>query len=301
MLTILHEESAMLSGSAVGRDTASSVEAARSVGLPVLDFSSDFELWGSAEEAFEAIQVRPAPEPALWVGYIPSAERYGAVYEAAAKRNLLLLNTPDEHLLAMEFPRFYPLIAGLTARSVVISSEYECEDAVAQLELPVFVKGALQSLKGKGFEACIARTLEDLRERVRTLLSQERYARGQVIVRELLLLRHERRDTRGFPRGREFRVFCLHGVALSADYYWHDDDPLMTLSADEEQAVRALAAEAARRIGTPYLAVDVGQCDDGSWTVIEVGDAQFAGAGRADRVALFQNLATRLAPPPASP
>lgn len=295
MLTVLHEESALAGTSGVGRDTTASVDAARAAGLAVVEFSSDFELWGSAAEAFEAIEARPAPVPAVWLGYIPSPERYQAVYAEASGRNLWLLNSPEEHLRAMEFPRFYPRLEGLTARSVVLTSEDDCATVPAQLEFPVFVKGAVQSLKSKGFEACIARSPQELRALVTTLLSQEKLARGQVIVRDLLLLRHEQRDARGFPRGREFRVFCLRGEPLSVSYYWPDEDPLMALSSDEEQAVRALAREAAVRVGTPFLAVDVGQCDDGSWWVIEVGDAQFAGALRADRVALFRALAAQLA------
>lgn len=289
-LVVLHEESALASRSGVGRDTEASAEAALAAGLEVRSFSSDFELWGSAEEAFEAFEPRP-PVPALWLGYIPSPERYRAIHAAAAARGLLLLNTPEQHQDAMEFPRFYPRIAGLTARSVVVTREDQCEEAARVLELPVFVKGALQSLKGNGFEACVARTVEELQERVRILLSQERYARGSVVVRELLLLRHDRRNAKGFPLGREFRVFCLRSEPLAVGYYWEsEDDPQMTLDAAEEAAVRALAADAARRMETPYLAVDVGQLDDGSWRVIEVGDGQFAGASRVDRAALFSAL-----------
>lgn len=41
-----------------------------------------------------------------------------------------------------------------------------------------------------------------------------------------------------------------------------------------------------QRLGVPYLAVDVGQLDDGTWVVVECGDAQFCGYCQADVDAL---------------
>lgn len=49
------------------------------------------------------------------------------------------------------------------------------------------------------------------------------------------------------------------------------------MTAGEEQTVLALATGAAERVGTPYIAVDVGQTEGGEWIVIETGDAQFSG------------------------
>jgi hypothetical protein len=42
--------------------------------------------------------------------------------------------------------------------------------------------------------------------------------------------------------------------------------------------------------------VDVGQQEDGRWTVIEVGDPQFAGVGHISVSTLYQNLRAALAP-----
>ena len=87
------------------------------------------------------------------------------------------------------------------------------------------------------------------------------------------------------------------GVAhwvLSLGYYWPGDDPLSALSAAENNAVRQLALEAARRLAVPYLAVDIGQLHSGEWIVIEVGDAQFAGLSRNAPLALWNRLVHEL-------
>lgn len=54
----------------------------------------------------------------------------------------------------------------------------------------------------------------------------------------------------------------------------------------------ALAGRASERLGVPYVAVDVGQLEDGSWVVIECGDAQFCGYCRVDVDALAGALLT---------
>jgi hypothetical protein len=50
------------------------------------------------------------------------------------------------------------------------------------------------------------------------------------------------------------------------------------------------SAEAARRLGVPYLTVDIGQVENGQWIVIEVGDAQFAGLSQVSPLKLWSRL-----------
>ena len=73
-------------------------------------------------------------------------------------------------------------------------------------------------------------------------------------------------------------------------YYWEGDDPLKLLMPSEEEAVLRLATEAAAQVGTPYIAVDVGQVEDGRWIVIETGDAQFSGLSQTPTLPLWNQL-----------
>ncbi len=77
---------------------------------------------------------------------------------------------------------------------------------------------------------------------------------------------------------------------LGYGYYWEGDDPLKALAPGEEQAVLTLATEAARRLGTPSIAVDIGQPEDGKWIVIETGDAQFSGVSQTPLLPLWSRL-----------
>ena len=155
----------------------------------------------------------------------------------------------------------------------------------------MFVKGAVQSRKSRGWKACVAETEDELRLLCRHLLELDNRSRGRVVVRKLVRLRHSRVSAEGFPLGREYRVFLLRGEVLGWGYYWEGDDPLKALAPDEEQAVLSLAAEAARRVGTPYIAVDIGQTEDGEWIVIETGDAQFSGVSQVPLLGLWSRLA----------
>ena len=74
---------------------------------------------------------------------------------------------------------------------------------------------------------------------------------------------------------------------------WEGDDPLAHLTPDEEQIVHVLVREAAQRIGSPYLTVDIGQDEDSHWWVIETGDAQFSGLSQTPRLVLWNQLVTR--------
>ncbi|RYE83720.1 MAG: DUF4343 domain-containing protein [Myxococcales bacterium] len=184
-----------------------------------------------------------------------------------------------------------------TPRSVTIDGDHPLDEgAIAALGWPVFVKGALQSLKGHGLSSCVASSWDELHALVATLRGHA-LSRGRVIVREWVTLRHAGRRPGGLPQGREFRVFLLRGEVMGLGYYWgdgHEDEGEMTLGASERREVEALAGEAARRLSAPLVAVDVGQLTDGRWTVIEVGDPQFAGAGRIDLPACYRRLLAAL-------
>jgi hypothetical protein len=154
----------------------------------------------------------------------------------------------------------------------------------------VFVKGIIQSRKAAGWKACVAETAEELERLCKQLLSLDVRSRGKVAVRKLARLRHSRKSAHGFPFGREYRVFLYREQVLGHGYYWEGADPLKELSGEEERTVLDLSKEAARRIGTPFIAVDIGQTEDGEWIVIETGDAQFSGVSQTPLLPLWHAI-----------
>ena len=290
-MIVFSESSPQLSASASTADLRKATGAARLTGCQVYFIPQDFEQCETAENALASVPVQEQETPAVWIGYIPNPNRYAAIYTAALDKNIRLLNSPEQHLTAQEFDQAYPRLIGWTPESVIITNEAECDDAAAQLGLPVFVKGAVQSRKSRGWKACVAETTEELRLLCRHLLELDNRSRGRVVVRKLVKLRHSRISAEGFPFGREYRVFLYGNEVLGYGYYWEGDDPLKVLAVGEERTVLKLAVEAARRVETPYIAVDIGQTEDGDWIVIETGDAQFSGVSQVPLLVLWSKLA----------
>ena len=275
-MILLAEDPQLLSPSSSRDDIARSLEAARIAGARIFTIAPDFSQCETAENALWHIPVQTQLTPAVWLGYIPDMTRYRAIYDAAHAKNIRLFNTPDQHQRAQEFDVAYPFIEDLTPRSLTMWTPADCTLAAQQIGFPMFLKGAVQSRKARGWRACVAQNEAELNELSAHLWSLENRARGRVIARKLVKLRHTRSHN-DFPLGREYRVFILNNRILSLGYYWPGEDSLAALSHAEEIAVSELALEAARRLQIPYIAVDIGQREDLRWIVIEVGDAQFAG------------------------
>ena len=285
----LAESPELLPPSSSRDDIARSLEAARIAGAQIFTIPPDFSQCETAENALWHLPVQAQPTPAVWLGYIPDFARYQAIYVAALAKNIRLINAPDEHLRAQEFDLAYPYLEGLTPRSLTLYSPADCASAAREIGFPMFLKGAVQSRKARGWRACVAHNEAELNELAAHLWNLENRSRGRVIARELVRLRHARKH-HDFPLGREYRVFILRDEILSLGYYWPGADPLATLGPNENSAVRALALQAAKRLQVPYLAVDIGQLEDNSWTIIEVGDAQFAGLSCNSPLPLWNGL-----------
>ncbi|HWB60283.1 MAG TPA: ATP-grasp domain-containing protein [Chthoniobacteraceae bacterium] len=289
-MIVISEASDQLTPSSSARDIAASTEAARLAGCRLYYIPQDFDVCQNATNALCHVPEQARESPGIWIGYIPAPEKYEDVYRAALDKRIRLLNNPAEHLRAQEFDAAYSRLLGLTPKTCIIHGVEECAAAVASVGLPVFVKGAVQSRKARGWKACVAYTLAELEELTRILLDLKQRSRGRVVVRELVRLRHTRKSAEDFPIGREYRLFIYEGRVVGSGYYWEGDDPLKELSKAEQAAVESLAREAAARLEVPYITVDIGQKEDGDWIVIETGDAQFSGVSQIPLLKLWHQL-----------
>ncbi len=141
--------------------------------------------------------------------------------------------------------------------------------AAVALGFPVFVKGLVKSAKEHGLDACLTENPEALRSR-----ASAAWERGQTLVaREYLPLRLTGVTVTSFPHAREYRFILLDKDVLARAFYWPSTDPFPSPTGEAE-ALGELIIRAAERLDARLLAIDVGQLQDGSWRVIEVGDAQ---------------------------
>jgi hypothetical protein len=272
------------------QETRQLTEIAKIAGLRVYYIPKDFGECETAENALWHIPEQNILTKCFWMGFIPSIERYRAIYDEALKKNIQLLNNPEEHQKAQEFDLSYPFLTGLTPESVIITDIEQCKDSIKKLGTPLFIRGSARSKKVLGWKACVANSLEELQTLVTFLLKNEYSSRGRVIARKLVNLRYSRMSDEGFPLGREYRVFLYNQEVVGYGYYWDGEDLLMQVSQDEEQIILNIAQKAAQKLKIPFVAVDVGQLIDGTWLVIEVNDAQFAGTGHMELFPFINKL-----------
>jgi hypothetical protein len=289
-MIVFTEASEQLLASASTRDLLASTEAAKLTGCKVYTIPPDFSQCETAENALWHVPRQEVLTPAVWIGYIPTLDRYTEIFTAARAKNMVLLNSPEQHRTVQEFDTAYPLLADLTPRSITISDPGQCGDVIVQLGLPVFVKGAVQSRKKLGWHACVAHSHYELVQLVNALLNLDNASRGRVIVRELVRLRHSRSHEE-FPLGREYRAIVYKQEMFGLGYYWEGEDELKGLSKTEQSRVEQLALEAANRLSVPYAAVDIGQLEDERWIVIETGDPQFSGVSQIPLLQLWSKIA----------
>jgi hypothetical protein len=116
----------------------------------------------------------------------------------------------------------------------------------------------------------------------------------QVIAREILNLRQNGKMHVNFPTSREYRIYLYKNAVLGMGYYWGTKDPFGELTANEIDTISTLAGEASKRLKTPLVCVDVGQLEDNTWRVIEVGDPQHSGIAHMPKHFYWQRLDTAL-------
>jgi hypothetical protein len=276
-------------------EIARHTQCAREAGARLFHFHPDFPSAMEADVALAHLPDALPGEPCIWVGTIPSPERYADVEREVARRGATLVNSQAAHLVALELQRAYPHIAEWTARTAEVRDLKDVPAALARVGLPAFIKGAVFSRKTMGWKACVAQTPEEAETLVSKLLAMPTRARGVALLREVLPLR--RAPAQGdmdFPVAREYRVFLLDGEPLEWGFYWFDETPFGPLSAVESAEMLSVARAVAARLPTRLLSVDVAQLEDGSFRCIEVGDPQFSGLSHLSAKRYWTALAARL-------
>src|SRR5262245_41656095 len=137
-MIVLSEASHEAPASASARDNREITEAAKLLGCLVYYIPSDFSRCENAENALWHVPEQPRETPGIWIGFIPSPERYEATFNEALRKQIRLLNTPEEHLTAVELDRAYPRLAGITPESMVLTDAGQWKQAEERLGYPLF-------------------------------------------------------------------------------------------------------------------------------------------------------------------
>src|SRR5262245_49707756 len=121
MLVVLGEESTHKT-SVNAQEMRVILEAAKLFGCRIYFIPADFSECETADNALAYVSEFEPPVLGIWVGYIPTIDRYTAIYEAAQRKGINLINSPAQHRTAMEFDHFYPLLGDITPKSAIVES-----------------------------------------------------------------------------------------------------------------------------------------------------------------------------------
>lgn len=249
------------------------------VDLPSYDFS--------LSQFFACRRPWHRPEKITAIGRFGATTNYDEVYQKLAAEGILLVHSPEQHLLASELTRWYPLLEGLTPRSLWFSEPPDFAILEQEIGLPLFLKGSRQTSRHKA-ALSIIRSAEDYYQAIEIYRDDPILRWQDLVCREFIQLRPVPSEpTEKIPASFEFRSFWWRGQYVGAGQYW---STAYQWNSEEEKAALAIARAAALRLNLPFVVIDVAQSITGEWIVIECNDAQESGYAAISPFALWQNL-----------
>lgn len=256
------------------------------VTTPVRSRNYDFAF----EEHFACRERTPhTAAPVEAVARVGAPADYGALYHRLLADGIRLVHTPETHRRSSELPAWYPLLDGLTPRSIWFDEPPTAAQVLALFEWPVFMKGARRTGQHRRALSIIEGP-EALAAALRRYAVEPLLQGQQIVCREYVPLRPIPASYFGIvPCAYEFRTFWWRGHLAGHGPYWHQAAPYAWTAPEAEQAL-TLAREAARRLDVPFLVVDVAQTQRGDWIVIECNDGQESGYAGVPPRALWRRI-----------
>ncbi len=232
------------------------------------------------KDEIEEALIRAPKEAGLTVyrGWMLKPRQYSAVYEALVDRGTQLINTLEQYRTCHYLPYSYPFILEHTPKTVWFKSLDHLDEALDTFgESPVIVKDYVKSQKHYWAEACFIPRASD-RDTAHKVVNRFLQLQGDdlnegIVLRQYVPLKILGQHPKsGTPLAAEFRIFWLDGRPIMADPYWgklttHDVQllPLVDLTS------------IARQVPSLFFSMDVAFLEDGSWTIVELGDGQVSG------------------------
>lgn len=285
MLALLLFPSQPFSPREIDPDFAAERGAARAAGFDTALIDHTRVTRGDAGGAVEHVSVDGGP--AIYRGWMLTPSQYESTFSALEARGVSLRTSPAAYRTSHYLPDSYPLLEGHTPRSVWLPLEGPVDfDAVARIlepfgDGPLVLKDYVKSQKHYWNEACFIPSASD-RAGVERIVRRFIELQGEdlnvgLVFREFVPLEiigtHPKS---GMPLAAELRIFWFEGQPLLHHRYWGD------LTAFDVNLPLDELAQIAARVPSPFFTMDVAMVEDGTWTVVELGDGQVAGLPSAD-------------------
>lgn len=241
-----------------------------------------------AKKYLDVVESRMDARNGLVVGRYSVLPYYQELNADLAKQNCRLVNSYKEHKYLANVSEWYTDLKGLTPET--------WEDFISipkEISGPFVLKGQTNSRKQLWKTHMFAKDREAAGQVLNKLLDDTMLSHQGIVIRKFEELVSCGEDLTGIPISKEFRFFVLDDQVICGGFYWsqHVDEIKEKWSVDE--VPQDLLQSVIKRVGTKarFYTIDVAQkASDGSWIVVELGDAQMAGLSCNDPHALYSGI-----------
>lgn len=245
----------------------------------------------------EKLELHPKREPieretVIYRGWMLTKNQYKNLYNQLNELNYQLINSPTQYQNTHYFPSWYNSVKNVTPFSLY-SDSLPSDDQINSMLLqfgfsPVIVKDYVKSRKHEWFDAFYIPNANDTthaKHVIRTFIERQGadLAGGIVLRKFEQLAKVLTYDIDRIENFEEIRVFVYHHKPLAYINYWDND---FNFIADELQSI----IQNCNGIDSNFFTVDLGKKEDGSWIIIEIGDAQVSGLQHYPTSQFYQAL-----------
>jgi hypothetical protein len=239
----------------------------------------DFEalLDGNLARAVRRVAPAEVSETAMLRSWMLRPEIYGQLFQALQERNIILINSLEAYICCHHLSESYTYISEFSPVTVwmPLANGLDMDAVVALIvpfgEKPLILKDYVKSAKHAWHEACYIPSALDrtaVESVVRRFLSiQGNELNVGLVFREFVTLKTDEKTAHPI----ELRLFFLDQELLTISDYWGGDN-----SIPDESVLEPFLA-IAKTIPSRFFSLDIAQCADGSWMIIELGDGQVSG------------------------
>jgi hypothetical protein len=234
--------------------------------------------------AVREIPVQEEQQTAIYRGWYLNAAQYMALYDALLSRNIRLINQPQQFRYAQHLPEYLNIIRDHTPETVFMETDGQniAYTMVMQMLMrfsgePLFLRDYVRAERQYWYEACYISSASD-ETAVRNTISRLVELRGKKLEGGLVFREYvefeplvEQASRYRMPLVKEFRFFFLDQQPVATVHYWNVPDYSLNDAPDPAQF-----SEVVSQVRSRFFTLDVAQRIDGTWMIVDLGDAQIA-------------------------
>ena len=204
---------------------------------------------------------------AIYRGWMMSPEQYSNFYNLLLKKNIRLLNNPNNYRLFHLFPNIYEILKEDTAKMEIYPLHQQIDIEKLKKNFQKFmVKDYVKSVKGTDFPKFFDHNVEQKDfDRCMEIFYNYRgdLLTGGICIKEFLDLKYYGKNT------NEYRVFYINNKVATVTRNSNQEN-------NTPQPPKYLI-EKYKNLDSPFYTIDYAELEDGSWKIIEAGDGGVSG------------------------